>query len=343
VRPPLFLIAKGMTMQISVVVPVHNGAKTLDECLTAVRASHYDDFEIIVVDDASTDGSPEVVGRHECTLVSLPINEGAACAKNRGVGAARGEIVFFTDADVMIRPDTLGMIAEDFEDAQLTGVVGLLDHRLRHEDFCSQFKNLWMHYTYRRQPRYVGLFFTSAAAIRRDRFLDEGGFDENYKGASVTEDIEFGQRLLTANHRVLLDQRLTVEHAKEYGFWGLLKCDLQRSRGLFMTLLRNRLGRTGRKHWASVPWFFTAGVPLSWLVALFVLVGIASGDGAWVGAALAAYLSLVVLNWPFLAFLRKMRGTGFLFLSCLFLPLDLFVSGLGILWATASYARGQRY
>ena len=49
----------------------------------------------------------------------------------------------------------------------MTGVVGLLDTRLRYQDFASQYKNLWMHFTYLRLPRQVGVFYTSAAAARR--------------------------------------------------------------------------------------------------------------------------------------------------------------------------------
>ncbi len=330
-------------MHISVVVPVYNGARTLAECLEAIGASDYSNYEVIVVDDASTDESHEIAGRYHCRVVSLPVNQGAACAKNAGARAALGDIVFFTDADVMIEDNTLSIIAEDFQDDSLTGVVGLLGRRLRYDEFCSQFKNLWMHYTYRRQPKYVGLFFTSVASIRRDRFLAMGGFDEEYRGASVTEDIEFGQRLFTDGCRVLLDQRLTVEHAKHYGFWDLLECDLHRSRGLFMTFLRNKLGRTRRKHWASVPWFFTLGVPLSGLVVLFALVALVSWRAVWLIPSLGAYVILLVLNWPFLAFMGRARGRGFLLRSCLFLPLDLLVSGLGVLWAVVDCARGRRY
>jgi hypothetical protein len=221
--------------------------------------------------------------------------------------------------------------------------VGLLGDRIRYSDFYSQFKNLWMHFTYRRQPKYVGLFFTSLASIWRDRFLQLGGFDEHYQGASVTEDIEFGQRLLTAGDKILLDQRLTVEHLKSYGPGELLKCDLLRSRGLFMTFLRNKLGRTGRKHWASVPWYFMLGVPLSWLIPLFALIALAAGNGVWLLVALAAWAGIVLLNWALLAYMGHARGWWFLVRSSLFLPLDLFVSGLGILWACLDYARGQRY
>jgi len=330
-------------MHISVVVPVYNGARTLAECLEAIYASNYTDYDVIVVDDASTDESRTIAESYPCRIMGQSVNRGAAWAKNEGALAAYGEIIFFTDADVIIQPDTLRIVSEDFQDDALIGVVGLLGDRLRYANFCSQFKNLWMHYTYRRQPKYVGLFFTSVASIRRKRFLAMGGFDERYQGASVTEDIEFGQRLLTDDCQVLLDQRLTVEHVKHYGFWDLLRCDLERSRGLFMTFLRNKLGRTERKHWASVPWFFALGVPLSGLIVLFALLALASWQAVWLIPTLVVYAMLVALNWPFLGFMGKLRGKRFLLRSCLFLPLNLFVSGLGILWAVVDYVRGQRY
>jgi len=319
-------------MQISVIVPVYNGAKTLAECLRAIFASDFADYEVIVVNDASTDDTAEIAQRFPCRVISFDKNQGAAKAKNAGARVAQGDILFFTDADILIRPDTLSIIAEDFSDPKLTAVVGLLSRHLRYKGFCSQYKNLWMHYTYRRQPRYVGLFFTSVASIRRSLFLAAGGFDEHYRGASVTEDIEFGQRLLSAGCKILLDQRLTVEHMKDYGFWELLRTDAVRARGLFMTFLRNRLGRTGRRHWASVPWYFSVSVP-----------GLLTGRVSWLIGALASFITVLLLNGPFLAFLGRVRGWGFFLRSCLFLPLDLCVSGLGMIWALYDYLRGRRY
>ena len=187
---------------ISVVIPAHNAARTLGECLQAIRCSNYADYEVIVVDDASTDDTAQVAAEHGCHVTRSPENVGAARAKNLGASETTGDIVLFTDADILLQPDTLRLVAEDFKDPTVAAVVGLLGQRLRYDNFSSQFKNLWMHYTYTRlaagngAERGVGVFFTSIAAIRRSVFLQMGGFDPNYRGASVTEDIEFGQRLL---------------------------------------------------------------------------------------------------------------------------------------------------
>ena len=348
---------------ISIVIPVHNAAGTLSECLQAIKDCDYVEHEVIVVDDASSDASVEVAARHNCRLVRLPENIGAARAKNLGAREAKGDIILFTDADIMLQPDTLSLVARYFEDPTIAGAVGLLGQKLKYDNFSSQFKNLWMYYTYQRLAgsqaarRGVGLFFTSIASIRKDVFEQMGGFDSNYRGASITEDIEFGQRLLSAGYKVQLDGRLTVEHLKHYSFLGLLKTDLERAFGLTKTWLRKKLEPSqradGQEYYTSVPWFFIAGVPLAWLLPVLVVLALwtrlswwALGTpypllGCW--AAALTYVAILLVNAPFLAALFRARGWLFGLQSCLFLPLDLWVSGLGALWAIIDYLRGNRY
>jgi glycosyltransferase involved in cell wall biosynthesis len=338
---------------ISIVIPAYNAARTLDECLQAVRCSDYDAYEVIVVDDASTDSSAAVAACHACRVVHLPENVGAAVAKNFGAREAAGDIILFTDADILLPPDALGWVAENLSDPTVAGVVGLLGPKLRYGNFSSQFKNLWMYHTYARLARSraaqdgVGLFFTSVAAIRKDVFVAQGGFDSHYRGASITEDVEFGQRLLTAGHKIRLDGRLAVEHLKRYTFGELLKTDLKRAFGLTKTWLRKRLesahGGVAHKHYTSVPWSFILSVPLTWLLPVLVLLFLWTGMRVWLWAALLDYASILVVNMPFLSTLLQARGWVFLLQSCLFLPLDLWVSGLGALWAIMDYLAGNRY
>jgi glycosyltransferase involved in cell wall biosynthesis len=338
---------------ISVVIPAHNAARTLGDCLQAVSCSNYAEYEIIVVDDASTDDTAQVAAQYPCRVMRLSENVGAAVAKNLGVREARGDIILFTDADIVLQPDTLSLVAADLNDPAVAGVVGLLGKKLRYDNFSSQFKNLWMYYTYMRltairdAERGVGLFFTSLAAIRKDIFVRMGGFDPNYRGASVTEDIEFGQRLLSAGYKVRLDGRLQVEHLKQYTLRGLLKTDLERAFGLSKTWLRKKLEpawrSSGQKYYASVPWFFMLGVPLAWLLPALVALFLWTRQSVWALAVLLDYAVILLVNAPFLNALRKARGWFFGLQSCLFLPVDLWVSGLGVLWAVVDYAIGHRY
>ncbi|MBC7232635.1 MAG: glycosyltransferase family 2 protein [Chloroflexi bacterium] len=338
---------------ISIVIPVHNAVHTLEECLQAIQGSDYTDYEVIVVDDASVDGSAEVARKYACRLIPLSENVGAARAKNIGAKEARGDIILFTDADVVLQPDTLRIVAEHFRDPTVAGVVGLLDEKLRYSNFSSHFKNLWMHYTYKRlaeseeAERGVGVFLTSIAAIRKEVFEQMGGFDPNYRGASVTEDIEFGQRLLSAGHKIRLDNRLAVEHLKHYSLRGLLRTDFERAFGLTKTWLRKKfdpaLRGRGQRYYASVPWFFMLGVPLAWLLPGFVLLALWKRQFIWGLVACCTYVAILLVNAPFLNALRRARGWFFGLQSCLFLPIDLWISGLGVLWAVIDYLRGNRY
>jgi glycosyltransferase involved in cell wall biosynthesis len=329
--------------KISVIIPTYNAARTLGECLASVFASDYGSFEVIVVDDGSRDRSAAIAQTFPCRVVRLPKNVGASRAKNAGAGEASGDIVFFTDSDCLIQPDALRLIAENLADRAVTGVVGLLDARLPYDDFPSQYKNLWMHFTYLRLPRQVGVFYTSAAAARRDAFLAMGGFDSNYSGASITEDIDLGQRFLTAGHVLVSEKRLLVQHLKHYSWPELVKTDFWRASALAKILLRKKIANRGQqqKYYASVPWYFALGIPLSWLTVVFLAAAVVWPPA--VVAALATWAGILLLNAPFLAFLRRQRGWLFFIQSCLFLLPDMVISGLGVLHALVTFIQGKRY
>jgi len=329
--------------RISVIIPVFNGATTLAGCLDALYASRYPDFEVVVVDDGSNDATRQVASRYPCRILALPQNKGSAQAKNEGSRVATGQILFFTDADVHVQPETLAWVAEDMRDPDIAGVVGLLANTCPHANFASQFKNLWMHFTYRRQPRQVGLFFTSAAAIRPSIFAQEGGFDAHYHGASITEDIEFGQRLLSRGHHIVMDQRLTVEHDKHYTLGEVLRTDLLRARGLTQTWIRNRLTTEKRAHYASVPWFFGAGVLCMGLATMALILALALGSMNWLLGAAGMVLAALALNAPFLLALARWRGLLFMLRSAAFILVDLYASGLGIAMGFYDFVRGRQY
>jgi cellulose synthase/poly-beta-1,6-N-acetylglucosamine synthase-like glycosyltransferase len=252
-------------------------------------------------------------------------------------------VLFFTDADIHVPPEGLSYVAEDLRDEAVDGVVGLLARTCPYANFASQFKNLWMHFTYLRQPQRVGLFFTSAAAIRRDIFVRERGFDPSYRGSSITEDIEFGQRLLSHGYRVLMDKRLTVEHQKHYTVGEVLRTDLLRARGLTLTWVRNRFQSEKRAHYASVPWYFGAGVLCMGVATVLALLALPFWDARFLVASGLFVLLALLLNAPFLLALGRWRGFGFMLKSVGFLALDLYASGLGIAWGLLDFCGGRRY
>src|SRR3954451_23570366 len=84
---------------VSVIIPVHNGAKYLRAALESVFAQTYSPFEVIVVDDGSVDESGVIAQSFNDVRYIHQANQGVAAARNNGIGAARGEFLAFLDQD----------------------------------------------------------------------------------------------------------------------------------------------------------------------------------------------------------------------------------------------------
>lgn len=115
---------------ISVVMPVYNGAQFLDESLASIQDQHCDDLEVLLVDDGSSDGLP-------ARAVSLPpfvrffrqANQGPAAARNRGIQAARGELIAFLDVDDRWTPGHLDRLERVLAENSQAGIAqGRMQH-----------------------------------------------------------------------------------------------------------------------------------------------------------------------------------------------------------------------
>jgi len=327
---------------ISIIVPVYNAAYTLKECLSAIYASCYPNLEVIVVDDCSTDHSLKVVQEFPCKIIKLPENSGAAVARNEGAKLAQSEILFFIDADIIINPDSLSLIKEDFKRGNISGVVGLLSPQLRYKNFASQYKNLWMHYTYKILPDFIGVSYTSITAFKKDVFLKLGGFDKRYKEANV-EDTEFGQRLLTQGYKVYSNKKLEAEHIKHYNLKQVLKLDFKRSYELTIMFIRNFFKKERQKNYTSVPFSFILSLFLIYFGLLLLVLSQALSSFYLLIGGLLALIVAVFSNINYLLFLKKVNGPLFMLKSALFICLDSFVSGLGVISAFLAYLLGKRY
>jgi glycosyltransferase involved in cell wall biosynthesis len=211
---------------ISVVIPFCNAAAYLEGCLEALRRSDFGDFELILVNDGSTDSSPEIARRFSDRILTFASPHGPAFARNRGVEAAQGEILFFIDADVLCYPDTLSKISAALAaDPGLAAMIGSYDNAPLAADFLSRYKNLTHHFVHQTARAEASTFWTGCGAVRRDAFSAAGGFDESYRLPSI-EDIELGYRLRSQGRRIALCEHLVVKHAKRWTLRSLLKSDI---------------------------------------------------------------------------------------------------------------------
>ncbi|WP_211589807.1 glycosyltransferase family 2 protein [Microbispora sp. H11081] len=189
---------------ISLVVPCYNAAKTLRLCLESVLAQTRLPDEIVVVDDASTDGSVEIAEELGCRVVRLPENRGVSAARNAGIDATKGDLIFFLDSDVALRPDAVAKAAEILEhDPEVGCVHGVYDTvPLIDDGPVEWYRILHAVHWRRRHLGEVNSVVFALAAIRRDVMLAAGRFDERLRDC---EDVEYSSRLAVRSRIVLTD------------------------------------------------------------------------------------------------------------------------------------------
>jgi GT2 family glycosyltransferase len=119
--------------RVSVVVCTYNGGRTLDQCLRSLRALDYPDYEVIVVDDGSTDDTRDVLRRFPDVRATHQENRGLSMARNVGLQAATGSIVAYTDSDCLADPDWLTHLVYQLEKSGADAVGG---PNLTPEDGC---------------------------------------------------------------------------------------------------------------------------------------------------------------------------------------------------------------
>jgi GT2 family glycosyltransferase len=227
------------TTLVSVIIPVFNGATDLDRCLSAVHRSDWPTVECVVVDDASTDQRvADIALQHGVQLERMEQRGGPATARNVGVKRSRGEVLFFTDADVLLHSDAISeaMAVLDTH-PDVAAVFGSYDDMPDDDSFLSRYRNLYHHWNHQVANAEASTFWTGCGAVRRKPFVELGGFSADYKRPSI-EDIELGYRLREAGYRIRLLKAMLGTHLKHWDFWDMVRTDIFRRGAPWVALLR---------------------------------------------------------------------------------------------------------
>ena len=211
---------------ISVIVPAYNAKNYLRLSLPAIKKTDYKYYELIVVDDNSTDGTLDLSRKYADNVIHLKKREASAKARNRGVEESQGSVLFFVDADVVIKPASIPLVAKFMKENQNIGAVfGSYDDKPSCKDFFSQYKNLFHHYIHQKARTEASTFWAGCGAIRKNIFVEAGGFPEKYKFPAI-EDVELGYNLAVKGIKIRLLKELQVQHLKKWNFFNLLKTDI---------------------------------------------------------------------------------------------------------------------
>jgi GT2 family glycosyltransferase len=307
---------------LTVVIPVYNGGPQLERCLDALLASDFSDYEIVVVDDGSTDDSASLARARGVPVLQHGARSGPAAARNLGASHARGSIVLFLDADVVVRRDTLARLSAHFRALGVAAVFGSYDDAPEAVGFVSQYKNLQHHFVHQQSSAMAETFWAGCGAIRRKAFAAVGGFDERkYRRPSI-EDIELGYRLRRKDFKIVLDQELQVTHLKRWTFRSLLRTDIFNRALPWSRLILENEGmikdlnlRVRDRACAALTGLAVAALMLSYFSIAFLPL------------MLAALACVFLLNRRFFGFLKARRGGWFALRSFPLLALYYFYSG----------------
>jgi glycosyltransferase involved in cell wall biosynthesis len=317
------------TPVISVIIPVYNGAETIGLCLSCLYASAFPAFEIIVIDDQSTDDTAALLKTFPCKTIKCTVNAGPAAARNLGALRAEGQIFFFLDADILVEPNSLTEIAAAFSSRpEMSAMFGSYQPHSVATNFFSSFKNLVHHHTHQTSNEAATTFCGGFGAIRRETFFAMDCFDVSYR---FLEDVEFGERLNRGGHKVWLNKDLQFSHCKRYSLLSLIRSDLY-GRAIPWTRFILKTGTT--RNDLNTQTHHVWSVLLSYVL-LLAVPALSSFTRVLIWISLA--LTLVLLNGKFLRFVRLQRGTWFACGAALMSWLVYLYCGVGVAIGVAGH------
>ncbi len=323
---------------LSVIVPAHQGAKVLPQSLEALQASDLprDCWELIVVDDASTDETPVVAAPYANAVVRLPGKpHGPSYARNRGFEVCRGEVAVFIDADVCVHPDTLRRFAWAFaREPDVAAVFGSYDSRPPAPGLVSQYRNLLHHYVHQQNAGDAETFWAGCGAVRSAAFADAGMYDEWHFSRPQIEDIELGHRIRALGKRILLRPDIQCKHLKSWNLRNMVTTDFH-DRGVPWMRLLIQQGSLGTMHVLNLKRVEKLKTGLTGLAFLAVLAAALLGDAGLLLLAAACLVPVLVTGLPLFKFFACERGLGFMLMV---IPLHLLHYLLNCVSATWGWA-----
>ena len=299
---------------LSVIVPVRNGTAVLPQSLSALLDSDLSKkyWELIVVDDGSTDDTSAVAGQYTNLVIQMEGKaHGPSYARNRGVERAGGEVVVFIDADVCVHRSTLRRFAELFRNMpDVSAAFGSYDDRPPGPGLVSQYRNLYHHYVHHQNPGDAETFWAGCGAIRRQDFLDVGMYNEWHFSRPQVEDIELGQRLRDAGHRIVLRPEIQATHLKQWTLASVLKTDLT-DRGMPWMRLLIRSGTATQAKSLNLKVVEKINTALVALAVLLLAIGVVLWRPVVVLVGVALLLLVVFNNRRLYRWFARKRGLRF--------------------------------
>ncbi|MFH8119628.1 MAG: glycosyltransferase [Candidatus Aenigmatarchaeota archaeon] len=313
---------------ISIVIPAYNAEKTIANTIKALLKQNYPkkDYEIIVVDDGSTDNTVNVVKKFKKVRLIKQKHKGPAAARNLGAKKAKGSIILFTDSDCVPGKNWIKFMIEPFKNKEIVGVSGTY-RTLNKESSIARFigYEIERNHEVMKKKKYIDFIGSYSAAYRKNIFLKFGGFDENFPIASG-EDPELSFRISKAGYKMVFQPKAYVYHKHPDTLWKFLK--QQFWRGYWRVLLyKKHSDKMFRHDYTPLTLYFE--IMLLGLACISILLGIFKFFQLFYGFLLLFLTFLMTLPFSFRIF-KKDKVVGIM--APLIILLRNFSVGLGIIF-----------
>ena len=214
---------------VAVIVPAYNAASTLGDCLDAVNNLSHRPNEILVYVDGATDATEEIARKSGArVIVNDGKPKGPAWGRNIAAATCSSELILFIDADVIVAPDALRLLVQDLHENAASAAFGSYDRSPRSTMISSYYANLRHHHTHQHSVRDASTFWSGIGLIKRDVFLEFGGFDVvKYPFPSI-EDVDLGVKLIGSGHRIRLVPEAMGSHCKDWTLRNVWHTDIRR-------------------------------------------------------------------------------------------------------------------
>ncbi len=342
--------------EISVVIPAYNAETTLDRCLGSLKKQTLNPFQIILVDDCSTDRTASIASEAGIEILPMSRRGGPAIARNAGAERALGDIIVFLDADVIIPSDLIEGIIDCFNsDSSIAAVQTLYSPFCPAEDMVSRYQNFYYYHALARtKESFTATFATWCSAILRNTFFEIGGFNTSIPEPTV-EDEELGYEIVDRGGKIALASDIQVTHLASYTISQFSNRRLRMARAQAKSGWRSirerllkryiNLRETGTHHsrWVVLSILLVLGAGFGMIV---FLAGIVFGLSLLPWLPVAAPAAIILSLLCHFNFFRSavshfgMRILPGFILLCL---LDMAILGWGVITGTLLFLSGKHY
>lgn len=224
-------------MLFSIVVPTYNRLSQLKLALQSIFNQDLDDYEVIVVDDGSTDGTEQYLkslAKPKLKLICQN-NKGPAAARNAGIRLAQGKYIVFTDDDCTIPLNWLSSFKKVFESNEVDIIGGAVRNSNKKNIYSEVSQHITNYFVmYLNQEGKSSPFLTSNnIAYQADVLKKSGGFDERFKKAGG-EERALNWKILSTGGKSVYAPDILVDHSHEMDLSGFIRQQLNYGRGSYI-------------------------------------------------------------------------------------------------------------